>query len=481
MPAGVERVDSKRGVGACLPHESGTPTPQKAMLAVPASLADLLGRFRGCFTAPTFVTFCGLVCGLLACTGRRTVCGMLVAARLSRTWSHDRVHRFFSAARWSTEQLSAVAARLVAAWLVADGQPVTVAIDDTLFHRRGPKVHAAGWFHDGSAAGSHKVGYGNNWVIAAIVVWLPFTTRPVALPVAAALVGKKPSQSRSQQRKQQKHGTQTGTRLALARGLVEHLAAALPDRRIEVVADAAYAGKVLRGLPGQITWTTRMRAKAGLYQPAPPPTGKRGRPAQCGAHLPKPEQLANTLTFTPTTVYRYGQKATLGLAALRCLWHGVFGTQEVQVVFVRNQTTTTTGYDIALVSTDLSATAAQLVERYATRWSVEVAIEDAKQTTGVGQARNRTPTAVQRTVPFGLIANTLAICWYATAGHHPDDPNTIRRLAPWYRSKTHPSVSDMLAKLRRVIIAAQFPGPNPQAPTPEEINTLRLAWSQSTP
>jgi len=36
-------------------------------------------------------------------------------------------------------------------------------VDDTLFRRRGKKVHGAGWFHDGSAAGQLKLGYGNNW------------------------------------------------------------------------------------------------------------------------------------------------------------------------------------------------------------------------------------------------------------------------------------------------------------------------------
>lgn len=54
---------------------------------------------------------------------------------------------------------------------------------------------------------------------------------------------------------------------------------------------------------------------------------------------------------------------------------------------------------MALVSTDLAATASEVIERYAARWSIEVAIEDAKQTTGVGQARNRLHRAVQRTVP----------------------------------------------------------------------------------
>jgi hypothetical protein len=65
-----------------------------------------------------------------------------------------------------------------------------VAIDDTLFRRRGKKVWAASWFHDGSATGKNKTGFGNNWVIAGIIVALPMVSRPVCLPVLAKLLVK---------------------------------------------------------------------------------------------------------------------------------------------------------------------------------------------------------------------------------------------------------------------------------------------------
>jgi DDE superfamily endonuclease len=123
---------------------------------MPASLAGLLGWFTPLFTAPSFRTFTMLTCGFLAQTGKRTVCGMLTGAGLSRTWSHDRAHRFFSRARWSPDELGLAAARLVATLLVPAGEPVTVAIDDTLLKRRGKKVWAASWFHDGSPPGPHR-------------------------------------------------------------------------------------------------------------------------------------------------------------------------------------------------------------------------------------------------------------------------------------------------------------------------------------
>ena len=84
-------------------------------LPLPVSLASLLAVFGPLFTAPSFRTFYGLACGFLGQTGRRTVCGMLAGAGLSRAWPHDRAHWFFSRARWSADDLGpAVAARSLA-------------------------------------------------------------------------------------------------------------------------------------------------------------------------------------------------------------------------------------------------------------------------------------------------------------------------------------------------------------------------------
>ena len=54
-------------------------------MPVPASLMTLLAVFSPLFTAPSFRTFTALACGFLAQSGKRTVCGMLTGAGLSRT------------------------------------------------------------------------------------------------------------------------------------------------------------------------------------------------------------------------------------------------------------------------------------------------------------------------------------------------------------------------------------------------------------
>jgi hypothetical protein len=433
-----------------------------AALPVPASLMTLLAWFAPLFTAPSFRTFTMLACGFLGQSGKRTVCGMLTGAGLSRLWPHDRAHRFFSRARWNPDDLGICAARLVISLLVPDGEPVEVLIDDTLFRRRGKRVWAASWFHDGSAQGPAKTGYGNNWVVLAVRVRLSVMSRPVAVPVMAKLVIK---------------GTSSASRLWLARRMVTRLAAELPGRQVHVTADSAYAGEELKKLPDGVTWTTRLRSNAALYDLPPERTGRKGRPRVKGDRLPPLAKLAAATAFSQVTVTRYGKTETIAAAAVTCLWYYVTGARPVTVILIRDKSKT--GFNLALVTTEKNQEIARVIERYAARWAIEVAIEDAKQLFGTGQARNRTARAVERTIPFMLACQAIAITWYATAGWSPADTEARRANAPWYTAKTEPSTADMTAKLRRVIIAAKFKPLRPDQPTPEEIHAIQMAWEDA--
>jgi len=86
------------------------------------------------------------------------------------------------------------------------------------------------------------------------------------------------------------------------------------------------------------------------------------------------------------------------------------------------------------------------VTRYAARWGIEQAFADARNVPGAGEARNRVRSAVERTVPFALLAHTLIIIWYARHGHDPADIDDRRTAQPWYRTKTEPAFEDMLIK-----------------------------------
>ena len=431
---------------------------------LPGALTRVLATFRPCFTAPTFETFTMMVAGLVAQPVRRTVCGMLTGAGLAQVWHHGRAHRFFSHARWNSQQVGLLLAELIVARLMAAGAPITVAIDDTLFRRRGRKVHAVGWFHDGSAAGGVKLGFGNNWVVAAIIVTLPFLSRPVALPVLAALAVKGGA-----------------SKPDLARDLVDLIAERFADREIHVVADAAYGCGAFMGLGDGMTMTTRAKANAVFSQMAPPRTGKRGRPKLKGERIGTPADISASATWRTVTVFRYGTTNTVQIAEQTCLWYGTWRTDPVRVILVRdtNKTITGNGYDIALATTDLTATAEEIIARYATRWSIEVTFFDVKNILGIGQARNRTKKAVERTVPFGLFCHSILIIWYALHGHDSTDTGQRRSSAPWYRSKTEPATLDMLTKLRRKIIAARFMPPSPRPATTQEIIEVQQAWAHA--
>jgi hypothetical protein len=425
---------------------------------LPISLRRLLDAFGWCFTAPTFAVFSAMVLGLVAQTGQRTVCGMLTGAGLARTWSHDRAHRFFSTACWSVDQIGLTVFDLVLAHLVADGADLLLAVDDTAHRRRGKKVHGAGWIHDGSAPARNKLAFGHRWVVVGIIVRPQFLSRPVCLPVLC----------------RRWQGKGTASTVEIAAQMVTTIAGRVPHRRVHVVADAAYHGKSLRDLPATVTWTTRLPRNAVLYQRAPGPTGKRGRPRCKGDRIGTPAQAAATGGWRTVSVARYGRIDTVSITVLDCLWYGVFGPTPVRMVLVRDRQT---GPLLALITTDLAVADADLVGRYAARWAIEVTFFDTRQTLGVGQARNRTPQAVNRTWAFGMHVYTIVVLWYALHGHQSQIVADRRTHAPWYLSKTDPSFADMLTALRRALIAARFMGSRPAQPTNAEIRQVQRAWA----
>ena len=72
---------------------------------------------------------------------------------------------------------------------------------------------------------------------------------------------------------------------------------------------------------------------------------------------------------------------------------------------------------------------------------------------------------------------TLTIAWYALHGHNPDDIDQHRTLRPWHLTKTNPSFADMLAKLRRTIIADQYSPGRLRAPYRQKISAIQQAWA----
>jgi hypothetical protein len=229
----------------------------------------------------------------------------------------------------------------------------------------------------------------------------------------------------------------------------------------------------------RITLTARLRSNAVIHAPKPPPTGRRGRPRVKGRRLGTPAEIAagaKASEWRRLSVPGRGEVCALAVAGL---WYSVFGPRAVQVVIVR-EFGDIEGYRIALITTDVEAGVAEIIARYADRWSIEVAFQDAKQTVGVGEARNRVRLAVERTVPFGLLCQSVAIAWYALNADPAADVDRRRREAPWYTQKRDPSMLDVLCALRRELIRAEFrqgagPAPSRRQITPHPQQRPRAA------
>jgi hypothetical protein len=445
------------------------------MFQVPSSLAGLLSLLAGCFTQPTFQTFSMLLVGSVARVRDRTVTGMLEAAGLAGVWHHSRAHDFFARRRWDPDELGLVLLDFLVVTFLEARAPIRLALDDTLFGRSGRRVWGAHYLHDGAQpeGSGQRTRWGNCWVVVVLVVQLDcLGGRQVGLPVLFRLFrpkdparpeldGERPSQPE------------------LARTLIDMILARFAGRAAELIMDGAYATKAWRGLPRHVTVGTRMRSNAAVFALAPPATGKRGRPALKGARLGSLAQLAANADFSAVTITAPdGRSRIEHVATMTCLWYGPFHTRPVTVMLIRKPDRSE-GFDVALASTDTSASAGELIARYDSRWTIETCHQEAKAH-GVGEARNRVREAVERTVPFGFLTQTITIVWYALHGDPEGDLQARRLAAPWYRQKQTVSYTDMLAALRRDLIHHEYFAQAPAATTERQIPSGQSPSARAT-
>ncbi len=383
--------------------------------------------------------FMALACGLIL-ADRGTVTGMAAAAGIGHQWR--RACWLFAGAKWDPDALGLAVARLIVKCLLSEGAPVTVAVDGTFFRRWGRHVFQARWAYDGSAQGGKKIAFGNTWVVLAVVVKLPYCPSPAALPVLFRLW----------------RGKGTASHVALAAQMLKVLAGAFPGREIHGTGDAAFHGEPL--VTEGATWTTRLPASAVLHGPKPPPTGRRARPRVKGDRIGTCADAAAAADWREAVIHAYGEEAKVQAAACDALWHGSFKSAPGQLVLVR-EPGSAKPYDLGIFTLDTQASPAAVIERYSWRWAIEPSNAVGKQLTGAGDACNRTRKAVERTVPFAFLIQTLMICWYAQACDPAASVGHRRSRCPWYRTKATPAPADMHAALRSALTAARINGISP--------------------
>lgn len=195
---------------------------------------------------------------------------------------------------------------------------------------------------------------------------------------------------------------------------------------------------------------------------------QRGRPRVTGARLGNRGEIAAAAEDSEWQAISVPGRGEAKALVVTGLWDSVFDSRAAQVVIVR-EIEDTDGCRIALVSTDVEARAVQIIARSADRWSIEVSFQDAKHVVGVGEPRNRVKRAVERTVPFGFLCQSVAVAWYALHGDPASDVARRRLSAPRYPTKRDPSMLDMLTSMRRELIRGESHAAAGRRRTPAKI------------
>jgi hypothetical protein len=229
------------------------------------------------------------------------------------------------------------------------------------------------------------------------------------------------------------------------------------------VADRAYASLKLlescRKLSDPITFITRLRLDAALYEPAPPRRPHQiGRPRLKGERLPNLSEVAEdrATVWKPTTIAKwYGSgDRMVEVSSETAVWYST-GLFAVPVRWVLIRDPQKEFKTQALLCTDLEADPQKIVCWFVMRWQLEVTFQEVRRHLGFETQRQWSELAIRRTTP-ALLGLFSLITLFAHQRMRPTT-ETVRRVA-WYR-KPHPTFADALALVRKDLwVSATFYG-----------------------
>jgi len=229
----------------------------------------LVSLFSSHFTTPSLQSFLLLSQGWSLSNSHHTITTYIRLSGGVQYKHFSRFYAFFGGAFYRvTDQLWIALIRLSTS-LIASGEPLYVQIDDATRKKNGRCIEGASYYRNGAgtARQEYRSLWGLNWVWATLSV--PLKQWPgyrLCIPIGLKLYLKKPV---AKDLKEPYH-----SHSALARQIVDLLAASLPERHIVVSADGGYATKeFLRGLPGNVAVTGGRRAVVSQFPVSsmPPP------------------------------------------------------------------------------------------------------------------------------------------------------------------------------------------------------------------
>jgi hypothetical protein len=151
------------------------------------------------------------------------------------------------------------------------------------------------------------------------------------------------------------------------------------------------------------------------------------------------------VNWSEIKVFCYGKEITVTVHQFTALWYHTAGSEPVTVVLCRDPIGKHP--DAVFFDTDVTASAAEVIGRYAARWSIEVTNRETKQLLGAADPQCRKENSVIRAPMFAYWAYSFVVLWFVR--QFSTAKNLVAAPAPWYRQKKSFTFSDMLAAARR--------------------------------
>jgi hypothetical protein len=424
------------------------------MRTLPTTMVQVLAPFVPLFSERVWAHVRLLLAGAILAPGKRTVASALRAVGLQQERRFCRYHRVLSRAAWSSRQASRVLLGLLVETFVPEG-PLVVGIDETLERRRGKKIAAKGIYRDPvRSSHSHFVKTSAlRWVCVVVLTEVRWASRVWALPFLSALA---PSE---------RYATEAGQRhkslTEWAWQLLMLVRRWYPEREIVAVADSTYASLKLldrcRGLSNPITFITRLRLDAALYEPAPPRyRGQLGRPRLKGDRLANLSVVAENpeAEWEPITITGWygGQQRTVEVISATAVWYST-GLPAVPLRWVLIRDPNGEFETQALLCTKLDADPERIISYFVRRWQLEATFQEVRQRLGFETQRHWSEKAIRRTAPalLGLFSVVTLLANHQMANN--ENMDAVRRAA-WY-DKSDPTFSDALALVRKELWAQE--------------------------
>jgi len=357
--------------------------------------------------------------GLLTCTGRATITGMLIAiGRQFMDWTA--AYQIFWGSRMNTERLFEVSLQVCLEQL-SPNQLIVAHMDDTIVRKVGKTITGTGWRRDPLGPAFHT-----NFIWAQRFIQISLSlhdqtdlnsqSRAIAIDFHHSPSVKKLAKNASDEdrlaftesRKQQNLSMHGLSRIKLVRSRLDEQGASA--RQLLLSVDGSYTNAtILKGLPPGVTLIGRVRKDATLnYLPESEKT--KGRNRKYGYPSPTPEQIRQSDDYSWQDVIGWaaGKKHIFNIKVIKSLkWRTAGQNHTFQLVVIRplsyrlkNGGKLLYRKPAYLVCSDNDLDIERLLQAYLWRWEIEVNFRDEKSTNGCGQAQVRNEMAAVKVPQF---------------------------------------------------------------------------------